>query len=190
MIVYVAESRTESRTADGLAEPGSIAPIVSELSFNRTPSVTNAVPICTVVQNCMSNGMSNGMLNRMSNRMVNRMVNRMTHDALHEINAVPICTVVQNRMLTRMTELSVNHTPSEMNAVPSTGVQNRMANRMINRTSNQILTTNRPPPEINTVPICTVVRPRSVSRCKNPQARTATTMSNSGDPTDRLRAEC
>uniref|UniRef100_A0A8C5CCP5 Reverse transcriptase domain-containing protein n=2 Tax=Gadus morhua TaxID=8049 RepID=A0A8C5CCP5_GADMO len=162
MIVYVAESRTESSTADGLAEPGSIAPIVSELSVNQTPSVTNAVPICTVVQNCMSNGMSNGMLNRMSNRMVNCMM----HDATHEINAVPMCTVVQNRMLNCMTELSVNHTPSEINAVPSTGVQNRMANRMINRTSNQILTTNRPPPEINTVPICTVVRPRSVSRCK------------------------
>ena len=95
MIVYVAESRTESRTADGLAEPGSIAPIVSELSVNQTPSVTNAVPICAVVQNCMSNGMSNGMLNRMSNRMVNCMM----HDATHEINAVPMCTVVQNRML-------------------------------------------------------------------------------------------
>ena len=101
MIVYVAESRTESSTADGLAEPGSIAPIVSELSVNQTPSVTNAVPICTVVQNCMSNGMSNGMLNRMSNRMVNCMM----HDATHEINAVPMCTVVHNRMLNCMTEL-------------------------------------------------------------------------------------
>ena len=37
MIVYVAESRT----ADGLAEPVSIAPIVSELSVNRTPSENN-----------------------------------------------------------------------------------------------------------------------------------------------------
>ena len=81
MIVYVAESRT----ADGLAEPVSIAPIVSELSVNQTPSEINAVPICTVVQNCMLNGMSN------------RMVNRMTHDASHEINAVPICTVVRPR---------------------------------------------------------------------------------------------
>ena len=49
MIVYVAESRI----ADGLAEPVSIAPIVSELSVNQTPSEINAVPIdgflCNVI---------------------------------------------------------------------------------------------------------------------------------------------
>ncbi|CAL8336716.1 unnamed protein product [Boreogadus saida] len=152
MIVYFAESRIAdrlaepgSRIADGLAESGYIAPTVSELSVNRTPSEINAVPICTVVQN----GMSNRMVNRMTELSVTRTPS--------EINAVPICTGMRNCMancmVNRMTELSVTRTPSEINAVPiCTGMKNP---------TNILLTTNRTPPEMNTVPT-----PRTVSRCK------------------------
>ena len=52
-------------------------------------------------------------------------------------------------------------------------MSNRMTNRMLNRMSNRMLTTlsepsvNQTPAEINAVPICTVVRPRTVSRGKS-----------------------
>ena len=83
MIVYFAESRT----AGGLAEPVyqddvSIAPTLSELSVNRTPSENNAVPMCTAVQNCMSNHM----LTTLSEPSVNL--------SPSESNAVPMCTLV------------------------------------------------------------------------------------------------
>ena len=100
MIVYVAESRI----ADGLAEPVSIAPIVSERVVFVSESV---VPICSLVRP----------------RAVSRCKTRRRGPR-------PVCPTLAIPLIA--SELSVNQTPSENNAVP----------------------------------ICTVVRPRAVSRCK------------------------
>ena len=91
MIVYVAESRTEGGLAELVYQNDVlISPTLSELSVNRTPSETNAVPICTVVRP----------------RTVSRCKTRRRRPQ-------PAC---QNRaILLTTSELSVNQTPSENN---------------------------------------------------------------------------